>query len=490
MVPDYSQLSAASITSSTGLWCRGGIEATDAVQWILPDATILSSGNTSSNITSVSVCLQSVGLFDISRHNLNDEESLSSTGDSSLLLSGVYTCIVPFKDGRIERYYVWIVKENTPPVFNTTLSDCSIIGIDPFQSILTLSAGGQINNGAVTNYTCPGVEIAEFRGVSKTLSPTRMTLFKLFNISIVPPLNDTNGFVGCSAVNTDGNDVLRCTLKSISQSLPVITKAMRLSNDTSSATIEWSPSETSQASNLFYQVFARIFTSEPSDRTGLITGSIIGDTSAIVRGLTEYVSYQVIVAAFDQQTMARITPLPVVSDTSVIKPVQCETATGYYLDIDLKNTDDDICNNITKQNENFFLEVVKTVAELQQREFKNCSVLLEPKIMKFTCDFQNMETKTPKGSRIKIKSLIFCQKCLREKRRQARMSSKAKNKLKMSKNKSKTRGKIYQCRSVSVIVRGVSLVGKVKIESTSSYYCNQRAANEFGQCDCHRDCFN
>ena len=28
MVPDYSQLSA-SISSSVGLWCRGGIEATD-----------------------------------------------------------------------------------------------------------------------------------------------------------------------------------------------------------------------------------------------------------------------------------------------------------------------------------------------------------------------------------------------------------------------------------------------------------------------------
>lgn len=110
MVPDYSQLSAASITSSTGLWCRGGIEATDAVQWILPDATILSSGNTCSNITTVSVCLQSVGLFAISGHNVNNEESLVSTGGSSLLLSGVYTCIVPFKDGRIEKYYVWIVK--------------------------------------------------------------------------------------------------------------------------------------------------------------------------------------------------------------------------------------------------------------------------------------------------------------------------------------------------------------------------------------------
>lgn len=110
----------------------------------------------------------------------------------------------------------------------------------------------------------------------------------------------------------------------ICQSLPVITKAIRLSNDTSSATIEWSPSETSQASDLFYQVFARIFPSEPSDRTCLITGRITGDTSAIVRGLIEYLSYQVIVAAFDQQTMARITPLPVVSETLVIKPGMLE----------------------------------------------------------------------------------------------------------------------------------------------------------------------
>ena len=162
--------------------------------------------------------------------------------------------------------------------------------------------------------------------------------------------------------------------------------------------------------------------------------------------------------------------------------VQCETAAGYYLNIDLRNADDDICNNITKQNENFFLEVVKTVAELQQKELKDCSVLLEPKIRKFTCYFQNGKKKAFKGSRIKIKSLIFCQKCPGEKRRQARMSSKAKNKPKKSKTKTKTRIKRSPNRTVSVIVRGLSLVGKIKIKCTSSYYCNQRASTEFDQC--------
>lgn len=100
--------------------------------------------------------------------------------------------------------------EATPPVFDAPNSDCIISSVDPFQSILTINAGGQVTSGAVTSYTCPGIEMAEFRGINKALSPTRMTVFELFTISTA----DTQQVVTCYAKNNDGSDALVCKLKS------------------------------------------------------------------------------------------------------------------------------------------------------------------------------------------------------------------------------------------------------------------------------------
>lgn len=97
VISDYYQLLDVSISNRVGLWCHGNPEtASNDVIWMLPDGTQMSSQRTTnSSGLFVTVCLQSLGLFSVIRQEM---------------LSGVYTCIVPFQDGHTERHYVWIVK--------------------------------------------------------------------------------------------------------------------------------------------------------------------------------------------------------------------------------------------------------------------------------------------------------------------------------------------------------------------------------------------
>lgn len=103
--------------------------------------------------------------------------------------------------------------ETTSPMFDRRNTDCVITNVDPFQSTLTITAGGQVTEGAVTNYTCTGEETAEFRSIDEPQSPTRMTAVEVFTIS--------SSYYGasCTASNVAGSDTLKCSFESIYKSV-------------------------------------------------------------------------------------------------------------------------------------------------------------------------------------------------------------------------------------------------------------------------------
>lgn len=106
--------------------------------------------------------------------------------------------------------HVYIIAANNAPVFDVTNVDCIINNLDPFQSLITITAGGQIMQGAVTNYTCSGNEISEFRSINRALSSTIVTALKVFVISNYSVTIRPN----CMASNIAGSATLQCSFES------------------------------------------------------------------------------------------------------------------------------------------------------------------------------------------------------------------------------------------------------------------------------------
>ena len=223
-----------------------------------------------------------------------------------------------------------------------------------------------------------------------------------------------------------------------------------------------------------------------------------------MRGLTEYMSYEVKVTAFEQQAQARVMPLPVFSQSQIIKPgivtipallvfilcilVQCEPAQGYNIDAGLYiQGNEDMCDNISQQNSDFFTDVVIAIAK--QETLQNCTVLLEPSLKRFSCNVQQGKTPKQKGTKIGIKAIVFCHSCLPQKLDKRRIhvhhvSSKSKTKTKTRTKTRNTKSKKISpsgSRKISIIVNNLLLAGQLKIKSVQ-YYCERVIVNQNNEC--------